>query len=64
MTYWKSGTRDPGRLQVQSEDPGPGTPKRLGPGTPKVGTGTQASNIFMCNQELAMFYSFNRLLYI
>ena len=63
MAYWKSGARDPGRLQVQSQDPGPGTPKCLGSGTPKVRTGTQDSKIFMCNQELPIFYSFNRLLY-
>ena len=58
MAYWKSGTRDPGHLQVQSQDPRPGTPKCLGSGTPKVRTGTQDSKIFMCNQELPIFYSF------
>ena len=55
MAYRKSGTRDPGRLQVGPRDPGSGAQKCLG--------GTQDPKILKWDPGLPIFCSFNRLFY-
>ena len=68
--YRKSGTLDPGRLQVGPRDPSPGIPKCLGetwdlePKNIQVGlwirnpqSGTQDPKILKWNPELPVAYS-------